>query len=144
MAARAFSNVQSAICHKIEKDLLVRACAYNDAGRMKTKYDMTHAPAYLPGTREQRRTKYSIRSCSAMCRCFPFESWRRNEGRSNRSGFIAHVQDDSLAGIAMIGRLTRRRRSISRKWSDIITDKGNSWGKPLVGHKKRSWVIGQA
>ena len=33
-----------------------------------------------------------------MCRCFPFESWRRNEGRSNRPRFIAHAQDDSLAG----------------------------------------------
>ena len=43
-----------------------------------------------------------------MCGCFPFESWRRNEGCSNRPGFIVHVQDDSLAGIAMIGRLTGR------------------------------------
>ena len=32
MAARAFSNVESTICNKIEKDLLVQTCAYNDAG----------------------------------------------------------------------------------------------------------------
>ena len=58
--------------------------------------------------------------------------------RSIRSEFIAHAQDDSLVGIAMIGRLTRRRRSIGRKWSDIITNKGNSQGKSLVAYKRRS------
>ena len=60
-----------------------------------------------------------------MCRCFPFEIWRRNEGGSYQPGFIAHAQDDNLAGITMIGWLTEKRQSISRKWSDIITDKGN-------------------
>ena len=60
------------------------------------------------------------------------------ERRRIRSEFIAHAQDDSLAGIAMIGRLTRRRRSIGRKWSDIITNKGNSQGKPLAAYKRRS------
>ena len=37
MATRAFSNVQSAICNKIEKDLLVRACASNDVGMKEEK-----------------------------------------------------------------------------------------------------------
>ena len=58
--------------------------------------------------------------------------------RSIRSEFIAHAQDDSLAGIAMIGWLTQRRRSIGRKWSDVITNKGNSRGKPPVAYKRRS------
>ena len=60
------------------------------------------------------------------------------ERRSIRSEFIAHVQDDSLAGIAVIGWLTQRRRSIGRKWSDIITNKGNPQGKPLTAYKRRS------
>ena len=60
------------------------------------------------------------------------------KGCSIRSEFIAHVQDDSLAGIAMIGWLTRRRQSIGRKWSDVIMNKGNSQGKPPVGYKSRS------
>ena len=58
------------------------------------------------------------------------------ERRSIHSEFIAHAQDDSLAGIAMIGRLTRRRQNIGRKWSDIITNKGHSQGKPLVAYKR--------
>ena len=57
---------------------------------------------------------------------------------SIQSEFIAHVQDDSLVGIVMIGWLTWRRRSIGRKWSDIIMNKGNSQGKPPVGYKSRS------
>ena len=57
---------------------------------------------------------------------------------SNRSEFIAHAQDGRLAGIAVIGRLTQRRQSIGRKWSDVITDKGNSQEKPPVGYKRRS------
>ena len=57
---------------------------------------------------------------------------------SIRSKFIAQAQDDSLAGIAMIGQLTQRRQSIGRKWSDIIMNKGNSRGKPLAGYKRKS------
>ena len=55
-----------------------------------------------------------------------------------RSEFIAHVQDDSLAGIVIIGRLTRRRQSIGRKWNDVITNKGHSPEKPLTAYKRRS------
>ena len=58
--------------------------------------------------------------------------------RSIRSEFIVHAQDDSLAGIAMIGWLTRRGQSIGRKWSDVIMNKGNSRGKPPVAYKWRS------
>ena len=58
--------------------------------------------------------------------------------RNIRSEFIVHAQDDSLVGIATIGWLTRRRRSIGRKWSDVITSKGNSQGKPPVAYKRRS------
>ena len=46
-----------------------------------------------------------------------------------RPEFIAHAQDDSLAGTAMIGWLTRRRQSISRKWSDVsLVTNGQKWG----------------
>ena len=60
------------------------------------------------------------------------------ERHSIRSEFIAHAQDDSLVGITMIGRLTRRRWSIGMKWSDVIMNKGHSQGKPLVAYKRRS------
>ena len=60
------------------------------------------------------------------------------ERRRIRFEFIAHAQDDSLAGIVMIGRLTRRRRSIGRKWNDVITNKGHSQEKPLAAYKRRS------
>ena len=60
------------------------------------------------------------------------------ERRSIRSEFIAHAQDDSLAGIVMIGWLTWGRQSIGRKWSDIIMNKGDSQGKPPAGYKCRS------
>ena len=37
IAARAFSNVQSAICYEMENELAVRACACHDAGMKEQK-----------------------------------------------------------------------------------------------------------
>ena len=37
IAARAFLNVQSAICYEMEKELAVRACVCHDAGMKEQK-----------------------------------------------------------------------------------------------------------
>ena len=47
-----------------------------------------------------------------------------------------HAQDDSLAGTAMIGWLTRRRRSIGRKWSDVMKKRGIPEESPKQGIKR--------
>ena len=47
IAARAFSNVQSAICYEMEKELAVRTRAYLDAGMNKQKMTWRALATYL-------------------------------------------------------------------------------------------------
>ena len=82
--------------------------------------------------------KHPVKAAKYCVDVFPSKAGEEMRRRSIRSEFIAHAQDDSLAGIAMIGWLTRMRRSISRKCSDVITNKGNSRGKPPAAYKRRS------
>ena len=137
IAARAFSNVQSAICHGMEKGLVEQTCVYHDAGMNKQKNDRAR-PGYLPGTREYGRKRQSMRGCGYCVDVFPSKAEEEMERRRIRSEFIARAQEDSLAGIVIIGRLTQRRRSIGRKWNDVITNKGHSPEKPLAAYKRRS------
>ena len=47
IAARAFSNVQSAICYEMEKELAVRARACHDAGMKEQKMTWRAPATYL-------------------------------------------------------------------------------------------------
>ena len=92
MAARAFSNVQPAIWNRRRKIYWYKHACTMTRGWKVNKVWCRTPHAYLPRTREPRRTKYSVWSCLVIWRCFPFESWKRNEGRSNLLKPIAHVQ----------------------------------------------------
>ena len=86
IAARAFSNVQPAIWNKIKEQLQV-----SNAAIEATKIRCGMPCAYPPRTHGLWRIKYSIWSCSEIWRCFPFKSWKRNEGWSNPLGCMAHA-----------------------------------------------------
>ena len=148
MAARAFSNVQPTIWNKTKRKVWYYECTRLVTRGMKA----AKKDAGRPTLTYLGRVNCGVQSveCAAAQQngvVFPSEAEREMKDGVDPPKCIVHVQNGIWAGPTLIGWLTRRRRRLARKWSDVIIGPiggGYPLEEPMGGHKRRSWVIGQA